>query len=64
MSPAARANGSRSRNPAAPAVKREAEKEWGRCYPVIDLAGRDIGDHDGAGVHAGGAALAFGTLRH
>lgn len=31
---------------------------------VLDLAGRDLGDQDRAGVYVRGTALAFGSLRH
>jgi hypothetical protein len=31
---------------------------------VRDLPRRDLGDHDGAGVHVGGTALTFGASGH
>src|SRR5271170_4481039 len=46
-----------------------AERLGGRVFAVIrrrivNLAGRDLGDHDGAGVYVGGAALAFRSAGH
>jgi hypothetical protein len=49
-----------------------AERYGGRVLPLIlrgwhlilDLAGRDLGDHDGAGVYVGGASFALGASGH
>jgi hypothetical protein len=39
-----------------------AERLRCRVGRIINLAGRDLGDHDGAGVHVGGALLALGPV--